>query len=448
MAPIRSIRLVASLASRLALLALPLACGGGSSNSGAQPLPDASELQADVLSDWADLHYALVKADGTAPPRAAREYGCAGVIAWEAVVAEVEDGRSLAGQLNSLAAGAVPAPEGRIHAGAALNHAYAQAMRTFHPTRLAQIDALADEWDSRHVLEAAAHLLARSQAHGAAVALAIEDWMATDGSNSNDCQANDRPVVPHDQGGWIPAPGASMPGAVPCWGAVRPMAAQVVPSCEPAQAPPWSSSPNSVWYAHGLLVRNTGANLSVEEDLIARYWADNAGATGTPPGHWWALAAQLSRERESNLAEAARTFAELGVVVCDAFINCWRVKYDTYLERPISYVTEQIDPAWAPLLGTPNFPTYTSGHSTQSGAALVVLEQRFGAGAFVDETHQRLNPELGFEPRAYASFEEAAQEAAVSRLYGGIHFVFDNEDGVGFGRCIAADALARLDFDE
>jgi hypothetical protein len=203
-----------------------------------------------------------------------------------------------------------------------------------------------------------------------------------------------------------------------------------------------------VWYAHGLLVRNTGANLSAEEEQIARYWADNAGATGTPPGHWWALAAQLARERDATLAEAARTFAELGVAVCDAFINCWRVKYDTYLERPQSYVTERIDAGWTPLLGTPNFPTYTSGHATQSGAALVVLEARFGAGAFVDETHARLNPELGHAPRAYASFEAAAQEAAVSRLYGGIHFVFDNEDGVGFGRCIAADALSRLAFEE
>jgi len=442
----------ATNALRAAVLCMSLACSGGGSNSDQASLPGAEQLQADVLADWADLHYELVKADGTLPPRAAREYGCVGVIAWEAVAAEVEGGRSLAGQLNSLEAGIVPAPRGRIHAGAALNHAYAEALRDFHPARVAQIDALEDEWDARHAAVVAADVLARSQAHGDLVAQAIEDWMGTDGSTSTNCPAFSGPVVPHEQGGWIPSPGAAMPGAVPCWGDVRPMAAQVEPACEPAQAPQWSSEETSVWYAHGLLVRNTGLSLSAEEkaeeNLIARYWADDAGATGTPPGHWWALAAQLSRERESNLAEAARTFAELGVVVCDAFINCWRVKYDTYLERPISYVTEQIDPFWAPLLGTPNFPTYTSGHSTQSGAALVVLEQRFGAGAFVDETHQRLNPELGFEPRAYASFEEAAQEAAVSRLYGGIHFVFDNEDGVGFGRCIAADALARLDFDE
>jgi hypothetical protein len=433
---------------KAALCALPLACSGGGADQGHSSPPGAEELQAEVLADWADLHYALVKADVVAPPRAAREYGCVGVVAWEAVAAEVEGGRSLAGQLNSLAAGAVPDPEGRIHAGVALNHACATALRSFHPTRVAQIDALEEEWDAQHAAQASAEVLARSQAHGDAVALAVEEWMASDGSDSTDCTAFGGAIVPHEQGGWIPSPGAAMPGVVPCWGAVRPMAAQVAPACEPAQAPRWSSSPDSVWYAHGLLVRNTGANLSAEEEQIARYWADNAGATGTPPGHWWALAAQLARERDATLAEAARTFAELGVAVCDAFINCWRVKYDTYLERPQSYVTERIDAGWTPLLGTPNFPTYTSGHATQSGAALVVLEARFGAGAFVDETHARLNPELGHAPRAYASFEAAAQEAAVSRLYGGIHFVFDNEDGVGFGRCIAADALSRLAFEE
>jgi membrane-associated phospholipid phosphatase len=129
-------------------------------------------------------------------------------------------------------------------------------------------------------------------------------------------------------------------------------------------------------------------------------------------------------------------YARVGIAVADAFITCWKTKFDTALLRPIAYIHANINAAWDPFIPTPNFPTYTSGHSTQSGAAATVLSGMLGIRAFTDTTHRDLNPELGYPDRTFADFYAAANEAAVSRLYGGIHYLFDNADGFVQGVCI------------
>jgi len=128
----------------------------------------------------------------------------------------------------------------------------------------------------------------------------------------------------------------------------------------------------------------------------------------------------------------------LGVAIADGFIGCWATKYEYDLIRPVSYIRAVIDPKWEPLLITPPFPEYPSGHSTQSGAAEVVLTAIFGADfAFQDATHEA----DGMGPRAFASFRAAAEEAALSRLYGGIHFRAAIDLGLDQGRCIGAHAV-------
>ena len=117
------------------------------------------------------------------------------------------------------------------------------------------------------------------------------------------------------------------------------------------------------------------------------------------------------------------------------FIGCWQAKYAYDLVRPITYIRRVIDPKWEPLLNTPPFPEYPSGHSTQSGAAAAVLTAFFGDNfAFEDET----GTADGRKPRNFTSFREAAEEAGISRLYGGIHFRAAIERGLAQGRCIAA----------
>ncbi len=176
---------------------------------------------------------------------------------------------------------------------------------------------------------------------------------------------------------------------------------------------------------------------------IARYWADDPGESVTPPGHWISILNQVLEREQASLALASESYAKVGIAVADAFITCWHTKYLYNVPRPITYIQKVIDPTWNtpvvvdPVI-TPPFPEYTSGHSVQSGAAAGVLSDLFGANyAFTDHTHVR----LGYAPRAFASFEEAAQEAAISRLYGGIHYRAAIENGLQQGNCVSERVL-------
>jgi membrane-associated phospholipid phosphatase len=136
----------------------------------------------------------------------------------------------------------------------------------------------------------------------------------------------------------------------------------------------------------------------------------------------------------------------VGIAVHDAFIQCWYFKYVTNLQRPVTYILDFIDKSWLPLIATPPFPTYTSGHSTQSGAAAAVLTAMFGKKAFTDTLHADHHLMPAPEPRSFSSFDEAAAEAAISRLYGGIHYAFDNDDGLTCGKCIGRTINRRVRF--
>ena len=125
---------------------------------------------------------------------------------------------------------------------------------------------------------------------------------------------------------------------------------------------------------------------------------------------------------------------------------CWNTKFITNLERPVTYINDNIDASWKPYITTPNFPTYTSGHSTQSGAAASVLTDMFGVKTFTDTTHTDHGLSPAQQPRTFHSFNEASAEAAISRLYGGIHYSFDNNDGLGCGQCIGKTIHDKIHF--
>jgi hypothetical protein len=146
--------------------------------------------------------------------------------------------------------------------------------------------------------------------------------------------------------------------------------------------------------------------------------------------------------RPKTLADAVSAYATVSMGFLDSFISCWHAKYQTNLLRPETYIRAFVPggSGWRPLLPTPQFPTYTSGHSTQSGASSVLMTQVFGSGPFTDSTKVR----RGFLPRTFDNFTAAAQEAAVSRLYGGIHYPMDNNTGLAQGQCIGNAIASRV----
>ncbi len=242
---------------------------------------------------------------------------------------------------------------------------------------------------------------------------------------------------------WVPTGDFDYP-LEPNWNALRPFALPDVDACKPQPPPEFSTDEDSLFFREAFAVWETSQALNDDQIAIAHFWADDPGVTATPPGHWMALAAQLAGDLELDLDETAELFGLLGVTMADAFISCWDEKYRSYLLRPVTYINRYIDDDWQPLINTPPFPEYTSGHSNVSAASAHILETLLGDQSFEDHTHAH----RGISARSFQSFRDAAREAANSRLYGGIHYPVGNEQGLIQGRCVADQVLDAVDTTE
>jgi membrane-associated phospholipid phosphatase len=352
------------------------------------------------------------------------------------------------GQLNDLAW--VPQPERsrRYHWPTVANAALALTIRgifpSLQPDNLSAVEALERRFGAQFQASVPGPTYDRSVSHGRAVAKAILAWAGTDGFTTlNNCLYVPTPVA----GAWEPTPPDFIPTPLqPCWGQIRPMVLTSGEECSPRRHLRFNTRPKSRFFAAAQEVYDVSQSLTEEQETIANYWADGPGVSGTPPGHWIAIVGQIARSDALSLAAAAEAYARVGIAVTDAFIQCWSAKYAFNLQRPVTYIQNHIDPKWSPLLVTPSFPSYASGHSSQSGAAARILADMFGVKAFTDTLHIDRDLVPPQKPRSFQSFDEAAAEAAVSRLYGGIHYAFDNDAGLSAGHCVGQAIASRVRF--
>ncbi|QDU30382.1 Serralysin C precursor [Anatilimnocola aggregata] len=253
-----------------------------------------------------------------------------------------------------------------------------------------------------------------------------------------------------DVGEWIPTPPANANALLPGWGQVTPFTLTTGNQFAPNGIPELNSAEYAAAFAE---VKSLGAIDSTtrtqDQTDIARFWSDGAG-TATPPGHINILASIVSTSQNLTLAQNARLFAMLNVALADAAIECWNVKFEQEFWRPVTGIragdtdgndATTVDATWTPLLTTPPFPSYTSGHSTFSGAGAAVLRAFFGIDNF---SFTLPTDAAGVADRSFTSFTQAAEEAADSRLYGGIHWRFDNEDGLTAGTSIGEWVARRF----
>jgi hypothetical protein len=413
-------------------------------------LPDAAGENAAVLTAWFDLILELIRqTPGFSPPVASRALGYAGVTAYEAVVPGIPGARSLAGQLNELSPLPPVQTDAAYHWPSVANAALGGITRRLFAggggAQRAAIDGLEISLRKRLALQAPAPVVRRSIQQGRLVAAAIYTWSRTDGGHEG--YFFNTPldyVAPVGAELWAATPPGYLRALQPYWGQNRPFLLTSGGECAPPPPPEYSTDPASAMYQDALGVYETVRNLTPEQREIALFWADDPNLTATPPGHSIAIATQVLRDENASLALAAEAYARTGIAVADAFIGCWYVKYQYNRIRPIQYIQANIDPAWnSPAVNdpviTPPFPEYPSGHSTEIAAAATVLAGLFGDDyLLIDRTQER----LGFAPRVYASFDAAAEEAAVSRLYGGIHYPSGNEAGLAQGKCIGARVAA------
>ena len=396
---------------------------------------DVDDFPSTIATDWFELLYDVVRTEKTTPPPASRNYALTAVALYEAIVPGTRDNRSLVGQLNDLTV--LPqADKQKLHWPTVANSVLARTIRGLYPS-LSQasteaIDELEADIASQQQATVPPPVYERSVEQARAVADAILNWAASDGfATYNNCAYAPAEVT----GAWQPTPPTFNPNPLqPCWGLIRPMVLTSGQECAPAGPPAFSTDPSSDFYGAAREVYDTNLHLTDEQKAIANHWADNPGVSGTPPGHWIAIVSQIAELDGLSLGAAAEAYVRVGLAVNDAFIVCWNAKYLYNLQRPVTYVNDHIDATWSPYLVTPVFPTYISGHSTQSSAAARVLTDMFGIKSFTDQA------------RSFDSFDSAAAEAALSRLYAGIHFSFDNDDGITSGRCVGDTITQRVSF--
>jgi hypothetical protein len=400
----------------------------------AESLEERSLMTAiNPVLTWNATALEAIRVDKTAPPAAARDLAITQVSVFDAVNSVVPTATPYLVKL--------PAPAGTSVDAAAVGAAYESLVHLF-PKQTALFQAtLATSLAS---LPAGA-----GTTNGLVLGVAVADLelasRSADGSNLK------VPYTPSTLPGlWRPTPPAFAPAVLPQWPLVTPFVLRRADQFRPGPPPLLATNAyvSNVRTVEALGAK-TGSIRTPNQTQIALFWADGAG-TETPPGHWNTIAASVATQQNDSTVKDARVFALLDLALADAGIACWDVKYHYNSWRPITAIREADpaqspgltpDPTWTPLLTTPAFPSYVSGHSTFSAAAAAVLSSVYGPHTTFTTTSDAL-PGVTYQ---FSSFNSAADQAGISRIYGGIHFPIDNTQGLKLGNSVGRyDVLHAL----
>jgi hypothetical protein len=283
------------------------------------------------------------------------------------------------------------------------------------------------------------------------VATKIVAFSKTDHYNELSAKMRYRPF--RDDAHWYPTPPTYMEAVEPNWKTIRPM---IIDSCNEFQPKPpvsFSKDSSSPFYNLAKEVYDDSKNATKDQIDIAAFWDCNPFAVSTsghmsigfkkisPGGHWMSIAGIAAEKAHLTFEKSVLLHTVLSVTLMDAFISCWDEKYRSNRIRPETYINRYMNARWEPLLQTPPFPEYPSGHSVISTASAEVLTYLLGDNFTFTDDSERL---FELPSRTFGSFRIAANEAAISRLYGGIHFRDAIEDGQRMGQAISAKIISKI----
>ena len=387
----------------------------------------------DAVLRWNNVVLNAIKAEQTPPPIAARNLAIVHVAIFDAMNSVRQTYQTFLIQ----SAG----PTGASPEAAAAVAAH-RALLTLYPKQLRSVDAALDD-SLEAILDGPAKL--DGIRWGQLVAEKVLDW------RKKDLTPMESTYAPRsDLGRWQPTFPQYRPPLLPEWSNVQTFALKHTDDFRPVGPPALTSDEFAKSFREVKVLGGVNSRLRTpDETEIAHFWEDGSG-TVTPPGHWNRIAAIIARQRGNTATENARLFALLNVAMADAAIACWDCKYSFDFWRPVTAIRSaarlnnleiNADPDWKPLLETPPFPSYTSGHSSFSGAGAAVLAELFGSDKMRFTTTSDRLPGV---QRSFARFSDAAMEAGMSRIYGGIHWNFDNTDGLDSGRKVGEYVAKRF----
>jgi membrane-associated phospholipid phosphatase len=405
---------------------------------------------AEPLHEAVDALNGVIVYDIFSPPQASRVYAYASVAAYEVLQQRDSAHRSLAGQLAGLTPVPAAPPDSEYYAPLASVHAFMTVGKalTFSQDRMDSLRTAMDERIRGAGVPDAVYR--RSIAYGDTVAAHVLAWSKKDVFLQT--RGMSKFTVTQEPGRWIPTPPMYADAVEPNWGRLRPFAMDSSSQFRPEAAYAFDTTPASHFFREAREVYDVSKRLTEDNKETVLFWDDNpyvmhvqghtmyATKKRTPGGHWMAIAAIAARKSGADMMKTAEAYALTSLALADGFIACWDAKFHSNLIRPESVINRHIDDRWQPMLQTPPFPEYPSGHSTISAAAATVLTRLFGERfAFTDSSQVA----FGLPVRSFPSFEAAAKEAGMSRLYGGIHFRHGVEAGLTQGRAVGAQLLAR-----
>lgn len=387
------------------------------------------------------------------PPVAARIYAYTNVAAYEAMVPGYPDYQSLAGQLNGL----TPAPQPEEGKEYCFPLAGSKALLDMGRHLIFSEDKI-DDFESELMAEIRKinmpkDVYERSIAYGQAVARHIVEWSGKD--NYKETRTFPKYTISDDPARWKPTPPDYMDAIEPHWGKIRPFALDSTGQFKPAPPPVFNMKDRNSDFFKDVMEVYEALNAPDREErlAIAKFWDCNPYVSHhkghvmfavkkiTPGGHWMGITREACESSKADVMRSAAAYAITSVALADGFMSCWEEKFRSEVIRPETAINTYVDPEWVPALQTPPFPEYNSAHSVISGAAATALTSVFGDNfAYTDS----IEMEFGMPPRSFTSFYHAAEEAAVSRLYGGIHYDNSCNTGIVQGKKVGQFIVNKL----
>jgi len=406
----------------------------------------------DHLHNAMNAYTDVIIHDIFSPPQASRNYVYPSIAAYEVQAKFDKTYQSIQGDIRTMPT--IPSPEDTsVYSGLATLEAFLASAKNFIFSEV-DIEKYRDElYGELQKNSYDKKKWKNSISYGQQVSQIIIDWSNTD--NYKESRSFPKYTIKDEPSRWKPTPPGYMEGIEPSWKMIRPMVLDSANQFVPDPPTLFDMQEGSKFHRELLEVYETVKNVDAEKKEIASFWDCNPyvmNLTGhvmyatkkiTPGGHWMGISAIASQKANDNLAQATATYAKTSIALFDGFISCWDEKYRSNLVRPETIINEFIDKTWVPLLQTPPFPEHTSGHSVISTAAAMVLTDIYGDNFKFDDS---VELKFGMPVRHFDSFIKASEEAAISRLYGGIHYMPAITYGQVQGRSVGALINQRVSF--
>ena len=383
------------------------------------------------------------------PPVASRVYLYANAAAYETLILEKKEFKSLGGQVPDFPDLSQISSKGKINYELAALHAFFQTGAKLVFSEPLLLDSASLIMGELGKIDP--EVYRNSLQLGQAVTDSILSWAARD--HYRETRRQRRYTYSKAPGKWVPTPPGYFDAVEPYWGKIRPMTLDSAQQFKPAPPPAFSTDKESEFMQQAMEVYDKTRQMSAEQILISNYWDCNPFNLNTqghlnfatkklsPGGHWMSIAGEAASKANLDWPATSAAYLLTAVALFDGFISCWDEKYRSQLIRPETVINTYIDEKWRPILQTPPFPEYTSGHSVISTAAATVLTDFFGERfSFLDNTEV----EYGLPARPFDSFRQACDEAAISRLYGGIHYRAAIDEGQTQGEKVGQWVLRTI----